>query len=151
MRPIRNEILNATAVFAIALALAGCTGAAPTDTVQCSASTAITETTGAGTSGTTLVVQSVTYQDTGEPNTVDLPLNNENVRVISSSPTLVTICPGNCTASGVFGSDVTVETDKDGVLIYTVNLIDTGTLTGEITEVVGGQAPTSCTVDFTTS
>lgn len=151
---------NGIVAAVVLQAIAGC-ATAPTITVTCSTSPSLTvNSLVAGTLFLGTVVQSVTYTDTGTPNVIGLPLNNENVVVVSSLPGVAGICAGFCAVSDPptaaqldeFGSEVTVETDKNGLLIYTVLVtVGEGDVTGQLVEAASGQAPTSCAVPLTVS
>lgn len=128
------------------VAIAGCGGTSPAVAVECTASQKPTLL-GPG-SGVFKIVQAVNYSD---PASTGLqPLSNVKIRIVSPYPDNATVCAGTCAATGAFSSDLKVETDINGILIFSVKLTGDGVqnLSGSLIEVADSQAPESCAVQF---
>lgn len=143
---MKTMMMGMMAAAAGMLAVAGCGGTSPAVNVACTASQKPTLQ-GAG-SGVFKIVQAVNYTD---PASTGLqPLSNVKIRIVSPYPENATVCEGTCAATGTFSSDLKVETDINGILIFTVKLTGDGVqnLSGSLIEVADSQAPDSCAVQF---
>ena len=141
-----KTIIGMMATICGVLALAGCGGTSPAVTVACTAS----QSPKFGGTGSAVfkIVQSVTYIDPGATGTS--PLSNVKIRIVSPYPDNASVCAGTCSTTGAFSSDTKVETDSNGILIFTVKLTGNGmvTLAGNLIEVADSQASSSCSVPF---
>ena len=138
-------VMAATAAMAV---ISGCGGTSPAVTVECTASQA-PGLVGAG-PATFKIVQAVSYTDPGA--TGLQPLSDVKMRIVSPYPDNATICAGTCSVTGVFSPDTKVQTDANGILIFTVKLTGgSGNLSGSLIEVADSQAATSCSVPITIS
>lgn len=132
------------------LALAGCGGTSPAVTVTCTASQS-PNVSGVGI-GFFKIVQAVSFTDPGTTGGSPSPLSNVKIRIVSPFPDNAAVCAGTCTAAGTFSSDTKVETDRNGILIFTVRLTSIGkAVNGSLIEVADSQAADSCNVPFTVS
>ena len=140
-----KKMIGLMAAVSAILAVAACGGTSPAVAVTCTASQS-PNLVGAGpVSGE--IVQSVTYVDPGNPGVT--PLGNVKMRIVSPFPNNVTICGGNCLNGGTFSPDTKVETDANGILIFTVKLQGPGSVAGSLIEIADSQASSTCAVPFT--
>ncbi len=144
-----KTLMMMVAVTTGLLATASC-GTSPAVSVMCTASQS-PNLTGAGTA-VFKIVQAISYSDPGTSGAVTQPLSNVDIRIVSPFPDNAAVCAGTCTAAGTFSPDAKVQTDKNGVLIFTVRLTGVGKpVGGDLIEVADSQAADSCSVPFTIS
>ena len=119
----------------IALFIAGCDRASPEGNVVCGNVDALAAGFVEGDTGAVrlfLVVKTVEIDDPGAGST--MALNGASVRLVTTFET-IGVCEGDCLdGTGDFGTSKTVETDENGILLYTVGAAY-GSYTGDVTEI----------------